>query len=53
MQNAETVLSVLREKHGVVTGEPGDQKWSRRVREGVSEKDHKAPRRGPTSADPS
>ena len=37
MQNAETVLSVLRErgearvKHGIVAGEPGDQKWSRRV----------------------
>ena len=34
MQNAETVLSVLREQHGIVAGEPGDQKWSRRVREG-------------------
>ena len=34
MQNAETVLSVLRERHGIVAGEPGDQKWSRRVREG-------------------
>ena len=35
MQSAETVLSVLREvKHGIVAGEPGDQKWSRRVREG-------------------
>ena len=31
MQNAETVLSVLRENHGIVAGEPGDQKWSRRV----------------------
>jgi len=51
MQNAETVLSVLRE-HGIVTGEPGDQKWSRRVREGVSDKARQATRRGPTSADP-
>lgn len=31
-----------RVKHGIVAGEPGDQKWSRRVREGVSEKGHTA-----------
>src|SRR5713226_5623735 len=42
MQSAETVLDILRERgrparhipHGLVTGEPGDRKRSRRVREG-------------------
>jgi len=37
MQSAETVLDVLRERdrvNGIVTGEPGDRKRSRRVREG-------------------
>jgi len=36
MQNAETVLDVLRERvnHGIAAGEPGDRKRSRRVREG-------------------
>ena len=27
-------MSSVNVKHGIVTGEPGDQKWSRRVREG-------------------
>jgi len=36
----------------IVTGEPGDRKRSRRVREGALEKDPKAPRQRPTTADP-
>ena len=44
MQSAETVIGVLRERatnhdHDIVTGEPGDRKRSRRVREGGVEKD--------------
>jgi hypothetical protein len=34
----------------MVTGEPGDRKRSRRVREGALEKGRKAPRQRPTSA---
>src|SRR6516162_6908467 len=37
--------------HDIVTGEPGDQKWSRRVREGgVGKGPARAPRRRRTSA---
>jgi len=51
MQSAETVLDVLREHHDIVTGEPGDRKRSRRVREGgVGEGPARAPRRRRTSA---
>jgi len=51
MQNAETVLDVLREDHDIVTGEPGDRKRSRRVREGgVRKGPARAPRRRRTSA---
>jgi hypothetical protein len=52
MQNAETVLDVLREQSRIVTGEPGELKGSRRVREGgVGKGPIRAPRRHPTSAD--
>jgi hypothetical protein len=53
MQSAETVLDVLREHHDhdIVTGEPGDRKRSRRVREGgVGKGPARAPRRRRTSA---
>ena len=56
MQSAETVLDVLRERatnhdHDIVTGEPGDRKRSRRVREGgVGKGPARAPRRRRTSA---
>ena len=56
MQNAETVLDVLRDRaanhdHDIVTGEPGDRKRSRRVREGgVGKGPARAPRRRRTSA---
>ena len=53
MQNAVTVLDAQpRAIAGMVAGEPGDQKWSRRVREGgVGKGPTRAPRRHPTSAD--
>ena len=57
MQRAETVLDVLRERgadrvSGIATGEPGDRKRSRRVREGGVGKGPSvlAPRRRPTSS---
>ena len=55
MQSAETVIGVLRERanhdHDIVTGEPGDRKRSRRVREGgVGKGPARAPRRRRTSA---
>ena len=52
MQSAETVLDVVRDNdHDIVTGEPGDRKRSRRVREGgVGKGPARAPRRRRTSA---
>ena len=45
MQNAETVLDVLRERHGIVTGEPSASKGARWVR-------RKAARKRPTPDHP-